>query len=124
MKEPVAYLTRNGELAWYRPWTDEEKARLRALFEAGHDDVRIGKALDRTKGAVRIMRLKFGLRRGRPNAERQWTPKMRADAVKLRRAGKSSSQIARYLGHGLTRNAVIGELWRMGEPGRRINHSA
>lgn len=124
MTQAVAYLTRSGELAWYRLWTDAEKARLRALFDAGRDDAAIGRALNRTPNAVRHMRMDLGLLRGRPNAERQWTPKMRADAVKLRRRGKSSSEIARYLGRGLTRNAVIGELWRLGEPGVRVNQAA
>lgn len=44
-----------------------------------------------------------------------WTAEERAEAIKLRRKGRSARSIAVTLGR--TRNAVIGMLYRAGEPG-------
>jgi GcrA cell cycle regulator len=46
-----------------------------------------------------------------------WTPDRVEAAVRMRREGLSAAQIARELKGGLTRNAVIGKLMRLGEPG-------
>lgn len=44
-----------------------------------------------------------------------WSPERVEAAVSLWRAGRSASEVARALGGGVTRNAVLGKLLRMGE---------
>jgi GcrA cell cycle regulator len=46
-----------------------------------------------------------------------WTQARVEAAVRMRREGLSAAQIARELKGGVTRNAVIGKLMRLGEPG-------
>lgn len=46
-----------------------------------------------------------------------WTDERVAIAVEMYRAGSSASEIAKALGQGLSRNAIIGKLHRMGETG-------
>lgn len=47
-----------------------------------------------------------------------WTDDRVETLSKLWREGQSASQIARDLGHGITRNAVIGKIHRLGLSGR------
>lgn len=47
-----------------------------------------------------------------------WTDDRVETLSKLWRDGQSASQIARSLGHGVTRNAVIGKIHRLGLSGR------
>lgn len=47
-----------------------------------------------------------------------WTDERVETLSKLWRAGMSASQIAHDLGHGITRNAVIGKIHRLGLTGR------
>lgn len=47
-----------------------------------------------------------------------WTDDRVQTLSKLWREGQSASQIARDLGHGITRNAVIGKVHRLGLSGR------
>jgi GcrA cell cycle regulator len=46
-----------------------------------------------------------------------WTQARVEAAVRMRREGLSAAQIARELKGGVTRNAVIGKMMRLGEPG-------
>lgn len=46
-----------------------------------------------------------------------WTDERKAVAAKLYREGWSCSQIAKQLGGGISRNAVIGAIYRMGMSG-------
>lgn len=52
---------------------------------------------------------------------RAWTDDERAEAVRMRRAGFGSTLIGKRLGR--TKNAVVGELWRLGEPGVLVNQT-
>jgi len=47
-----------------------------------------------------------------------WTEDRVETLGKLWREGQSASQIARNLGHGITRNAVMGKIYRLGLSGR------
>lgn len=51
-----------------------------------------------------------------------WTDDRVEVLSKLWRDGLSASQIARDLGHGITRNAVIGKVHRLGLTGRAAPH--
>jgi GcrA cell cycle regulator len=56
---------------------------------------------------------------GKKNAATaNWTDERMQQLTDLWRAGLSCSMIAREMGQGLTRNAVIGKVHRMGLPGR------
>lgn len=48
------------------------------------------------------------------DAGRTWTPERDSDLKMLWKIGQSASQIASRLGHGISRNAVIGRLYRLG----------
>jgi hypothetical protein len=101
---------RCGVWCWSRAWSDTETGRLLLLWEAGHSDDLIGRRLRRSAASVQKRRLNLGLRRnaGQP----PWPPERLARAQRLRAAGLSSSAIARELGHKITRNMVIGALYR------------
>lgn len=43
-----------------------------------------------------------------------WTPELIEHAIRLRREGQSATRMAALLGNGLTRNAVLGKLYRLG----------
>lgn len=100
---------RGGVWCWRRAWTAAEVDRLVRAFEVGASDAEIGRRLRRGASSVQRKRLNLGLRRAKHTL---WSTKQLAQAVELRVAGRSSSEIARELGPNFTRNMVIGALWR------------
>jgi DNA-binding CsgD family transcriptional regulator len=101
---------RCGVWCWRREWSAAEEDRLKRAFEAGANDDEIGRRLRRSAFSIRRKRLTLDLRRNR--GSQPWPPERLARAQRLRAAGLSSSAIARELGHKVTRNMVIGALWR------------
>lgn len=103
-------------------WTPERKELLRSMNEAGHIDRSIAKAMGVSKEVVLNQRLKLGIP---PIRQKRWGPDFDEHIDRLRNEGKSASLIARELttlyGKTITRNAVIGRLFRRGlsEPDRR-----
>jgi hypothetical protein len=104
---------RCGVWCWRRAWVPFEIGRLQLLWEAGRSDAEIGKRLRRSAFSIQRKRLTLDLRRNR--GSQPWPPERLVRAQRLRASGLSSSAIARELGHKVTRNMVIGALWRAGQ---------
>lgn len=51
-----------------------------------------------------------------------WTTKNTSHLIRMRRDGKSAAQIAAQLGGGVTRNAVLGKLFRLCNLGEKLPH--
>jgi GcrA cell cycle regulator len=50
----------------------------------------------------------------------EWTKKMETAVISMRCNGQSATQIAKKLGGGVTRNAVLGKIYRLREAGHLI----
>lgn len=102
----------NYERANHR-WDEARDAQLTDLWAAEVKVADIAVRMFTTAGAVADRRHLLGLPK-RKNPSTGWTDE-RVEATKtLWRDGKSASQIAMILNCGLSRNAVIGKLHRMG----------
>ena len=51
-----------------------------------------------------------------------WTARNTSQLIRMRRDGKSATQIANKLGGGVTRNAVLGKLFRLRNLGENLPH--
>jgi GcrA cell cycle regulator len=96
-------------------WTPDDDSCLLDLKARGVDEFKIGSELNRTAAAIvrRYQYLKAGTA-SRSSDMSPWTPERIEKLKKLQRDGLSCSVIAARLGCGLTRNAVIGKLSRLG----------
>jgi GcrA cell cycle regulator len=96
------------------PWTRAENAELMRLHQAGRSNNEIAAALGKTRRAVtgKLSRTNLSNPRKSP-----WTDERAVLLAQLWNDGLRASQIAAELG-GITRNAVIGKVHRLGLSGR------
>ncbi len=104
---------------YMQKWTDDE---MRALFDAWQAP---GATIEAVMAALpsrgekqlrrKASRAGLGPINGLRSVDSVWNaPDLVERLTALQKTGKSMSQIARELGHGITRNAVISKLHRMG----------
>ena len=96
-----------------QPWDQSQDARLSDMWSAGTVLGVIALRLGRTSDAVANRANRLGLAR-RVDPVRGWTDQRVEQVRTMWAAGQSASQIAKALGGGLTRNAVIGKVHRLG----------
>lgn len=100
-----------------RPWSQHRTDRLRRLWANKVPPADIAEVLGVTEYAVlaKVGRLRLGARR-KPTSVggSPWTDERMETLKRLHADGLSCSQIAKELGGGLTRNAVIGKVHRLG----------
>lgn len=96
-----------------QPWDQSQDDRLTAMWAAAEPLGLIALRLGRTSSAVANRANRLGLAR-RVDPVRGWTDERVEQVRVLWQAGKSASEIAKQLGFGLTRNAVIGKVHRLG----------
>lgn len=97
-------------------WTERDEATLAKLWSDGLSVAAISERLCCAPDAVQSKRRNMGLpprKRGRPSTN-VWTPDAVATLTRLHSEGNSASLIAKALGNGITRNAVIGKIHRLG----------
>jgi GcrA cell cycle regulator len=94
-------------------WDAAQDARLTELWTAATVLGVIALRLGRTSSAVANRANRLGLAR-RADPVRGWTDERVEQVRVMWQAGKSASEIAKQLGCGLTRNAVIGKVHRLG----------
>jgi hypothetical protein len=104
-----------------RPWDDAQDAKLTALWIAGVVTGEIAVRIGRTASAVQNRANRLGFCR-RVDQKTGWTDERIAQVRILWQEGKSASEIAKILDCGLTRNAVIGKVHRLGmsQDGRAV----
>lgn len=91
-----------GGGAMRRPWTDADKARFAAYWEAGRPVHWIAEALDRTERTIRAYRVVLGLtprnwRSSRVHTYVDWTPAADRKLGRLFRAGFTDPELATEL---------------------------
>lgn len=95
-------------------WTPAKVKRLETLYNSGAQMNEIGEAFGVSAGAAKAAINRFCQRRTPARSStNSWNEARDAVAIRLFNEGKSSTEIASALG-GITRNAVIGRLGRMG----------
>jgi GcrA cell cycle regulator len=95
-------------------WTPAKVKRLETLYNGGALVSEIGEAFGVSVGAAKAAINRFCERRSPARSStNSWNETRDAEAIRLFNEGKSSTEIAMALG-GVTRNAVIGRLGRMG----------
>lgn len=97
-------------------WTPELEAQLLALVAIHPEDGPIADAMGISFEAVRHRRIKLGIMRRRPINVGQWTPERVTMLATMRDGGHSADQIAKALGEGFTRKAVLGKAFRLKLP--------
>lgn len=112
-----------------QPWTSDDDATLKKMFDAGLPYSEIAERLGRTVGTLKWRRKLLGLKHSDPELARKaarksvWTDDVCKHLVALFHDGLSAAQISQQLGRGISRNAVIGRLHRMGLSNGRSNRS-
>lgn len=96
-----------------KPWDEAQDARLTEMWSAGAALGLIALRIGRTSDAVANRANRLGLAR-RVDPVRGWSEERVEKVRTLWQAGKSAGEIAKILGCGLTRNAVIGKVHRLG----------
>ena len=99
-----------------RPWDDAQDAKLTELWIAGVVSAAIALRMGRTASAVQNRANRLGFAR-RVNEASGWSDQRIEQVRTLWQAGKSATEIAKILDCGLTRNAVIGKVHRLGMSG-------
>lgn len=94
-------------------WDDARDAQLTALWNEGLPLADIAERMFTTVSAIGDRRHLMGLPR-RKDPSRGWTDDRVEEAKRLWISGRSATQIAMELNCGLSRNAVIGKIHRLG----------
>lgn len=98
-------------------WTPDRVERLKALWAEGCTPKDIHAQMDGPSvKSIQGKAASLGLKRVNASAapEGYWTDERVETAKRMRADGYSASQIARALGGGVTRNATLGKLYRLG----------
>lgn len=116
-------MSRFGDRTPSQPWTANQQARLARLWKEGVPTKDISAQLERSTDAVLKQAQRLGLEKRpiiksvplsvSPGARLPWTPERDVTAVRMWNEGASAIEIANALG-GVTRNAVIGRMHRLG----------
>ena len=94
-------------------WDNKNNAALRALVAQGLNTEQIAGRMGTSSAAITKRRLVLGCSAVRGGGG-VWTPERVAKATAMYARGQSASEIARELGLGISRNAVIGKMHRLG----------
>ncbi len=96
---------------WRQEWSKADEARLKELAgKPGITVAMLAEQFKRSREAMRVKLYNLGIRLPHPP---QWSEERTQQVVKLWNDGLSAGQIAQRIG-GLSRNAVIGKLHRLG----------
>ena len=107
-------LPRNNYGPW-RGWTQTEDDCIRQMAAAGIAANIIGSKIDRSGSAVYRRALIIGVRlAGRHSVLAYWDPQRLAQAGQWWLQNKTAGWIAKQLGQGVTKNSVIGKMYRLG----------
>ena len=101
-------------------WTAAEEQVLATMWAQGASLDAMAERIGRSPSAVQKKRCGMNLparKQTRP-AGAKWTPEAIATLTQMWRQGYSASQVAKKLGNGISRNAVIGKAHRLGLAGR------
>lgn len=95
----------------FGPWPHGEIELLKRWKADGRTYEQISARLGRSEASVGAMCRSLGLTR---RVQNSWTREREIILERLWKEGLSASQIARKMGQGISRNAVIGKVTRMG----------
>lgn len=95
-------------------WDDGRVSRLTSMYQGGASVREIASYFHISESAAKNAARRYCDRNGPARNSSTWSPERDGVATSLYVAGRSASEIAKALGGGVSRNAVIGRLSRMG----------